>query len=107
MGFPLLMTVVMRGPVSFSLVPDLPDPEPCAPGEARCCLVSSSGRTASCVVFRRVPGGSMQIPFGVPRDALLSHSTGADLAEETKFCVFFKKRKKAVTICLVTGIHCR
>ena len=56
LGFPLLVTALIWGPVSFDLILDLPNPEPCAPDRACCCLVSSSGRTARCVVFRRVPG---------------------------------------------------
>lgn len=90
LGLPLLVMVLrflIWGPVSIDLILDLPNPEPCAPDGARCRLVSSSGRTARCVViFRRLPGE--QIPFRVPRDELPSDSTGADIAEETKFCLF-------------------
>lgn len=72
----MMLCFLIWSPVSFDLILDIPNPEPCAPDGSCCHLGSSSGCTTRCVViFRRVPGE--QILFHLPWDELPSDSTGA------------------------------
>lgn len=86
LDFFLRLTVLIWGPVSFELILDLPNPEPCAPGGACCCLVSNSGHTARCVVAFR---SSATFP------GMSCHQIQLELIlQKRPSLVYLKKKKK-------------
>lgn len=88
LDFFLRLIVLIWGPVSFELILDLPNTEPCAPGGACCCLVSSSGHTARCVVTFR---SSATFP------GMSCHQIQLELILQKRPSLVYLKKKKSYT----------